>query len=99
MLPPRCEIIEIRGDLAGRRRSPWPTTSQQKRVVLGETGRTDDRSPASPQCEARVVVNGGEVARGRGEAVMGDPVNAVVWLAAKLARIRPGAPVGRPTFL
>lgn len=32
-----------------------------------------------------MLVNGGEAARGQGDAVLGDPVNAVVWLAGKLA--------------
>jgi 2-keto-4-pentenoate hydratase len=40
------------------------------------------------------MMNGEEVAQGRGDAVLGDPVNSVVWLAKKLAEfgltLRPG---------
>ena len=32
------------------------------------------------------MVNGREAARGWGDAVLGDPVNAVVWLAGKLTQ-------------
>ena len=35
--------------------------------------------------KARVEVNGAEVARARGEAVLGDSLHSVVWLAKKLA--------------
>jgi len=33
----------------------------------------------------RVSVNGAEVGSGRGDAVLGNPLRSVAWLAAKLA--------------
>jgi 2-keto-4-pentenoate hydratase len=41
--------------------------------------------PELSEVEARVRINGAEVATGRGDAVLGHPFNAVVWLAAKVA--------------
>ena len=34
---------------------------------------------------ARVAINGSEVATGRGDAVLGHPLNSIAWLAAKLS--------------
>jgi 2-keto-4-pentenoate hydratase len=58
--------------------------------------------PQLSQVEARVRINGAEVATGRGEAVLGHPFNAVVWLAAKLAefgeRLRAGDTIMSGSF-
>jgi 2-keto-4-pentenoate hydratase len=41
--------------------------------------------PADPSAiEARVLINGEQVATGRGDAVLGNPLNSIVWLAGKL---------------
>lgn len=53
-------------------------------VVLGEP-HTRDIIPELPGCPVRVVADGEELASGTGEAVLGDPVNALVWLANRLA--------------
>jgi 2-keto-4-pentenoate hydratase len=67
--------------------------AQQKAFVLGEPVPPADDLRLSG-VEARVEVNGAEVARARGEAVLGDPLHSVVWLAKKLAEfglaLRPG---------
>jgi 2-keto-4-pentenoate hydratase len=34
--------------------------------------------------EATVQINGNTVATGRGDAVLGNPLNSVIWLARKL---------------
>jgi 2-keto-4-pentenoate hydratase len=90
---PALEIIETRGDLVAQMALALADNAQQKAFVLGETVPwTNDLRLA--EAEARVEVNGAEVARARGEAVMGDPLNSVVWLAGKLSEfglaLRPG---------
>ena len=82
---PALEITETRGD-------PLQTlllvadNAQQKAFVLGEPIVLTDDLKLS-QVEARVTVNGAEVARGLGEAVLGDPINSVIWLAGKLGEL------------
>ncbi len=83
-LYPAFEIIEVRGDIAGQKALAIADNVAQKGVVFGEPVPFGD-APDLATMECRVLVNSGEAARGRGEAVLGDPVNAVVWLAAKLA--------------
>ena len=36
------------------------------------------------QVVARVMLNGKEIVAGTGDAVLGNPINSVVWLARKL---------------
>ena len=45
--------------------------------------------------EAVLIRNGEKVAEGRSDAVLGNPVTAVAWLADKVAVVR-GHPRGRP---
>jgi 2-keto-4-pentenoate hydratase len=80
---PALEIIETRGDAVAQMALALADNVQQKAFVLGEPIPFTDDLELS-RVEARVEINGAEVARGRGEAVLGDPVNSVVWLAAKL---------------
>ena len=83
-LHPAFEIIEVRGDIAGQKALAIADNAAQKGVVLGEpVPFSEGLDLAAMEC--RVVVNGQEAARGRGDAVLGDPLNAVVWLAGKLA--------------
>jgi 2-keto-4-pentenoate hydratase len=83
---PALEITETRGDPLGQTMLLVADNAQQKAFVLGEpVVLTDDLKLA--QVEARVTVNGAEVARGFGEAVLGDPINSVVWLAGKLGEL------------
>jgi 2-oxo-3-hexenedioate decarboxylase/2-keto-4-pentenoate hydratase len=53
-------------------------------VVLGSP-TTDWRSVDLARVIARLSINGEEIGRGRGSDVMGHPLNALVWLANKLA--------------
>jgi 2-keto-4-pentenoate hydratase len=83
-LHPAFEIIEVRGDIAAQKALAIADNVAQKGVVLGgpmPLGEVLDLAAM----ECRVVFNGREAARGWGDAVLGDPVNAVVWLAGKLA--------------
>lgn len=81
---PSFEIIETRGDLSSQIALALADNAQQHSVILG--------SPAQPnpsmrldQVAVRVTVNGDEVATGNGSAVLGNPINSVVWLARKLS--------------
>lgn len=48
-----------------------------------------------PQVVASLVLNGAEVGRGTGDAVMGDPAAAVAWLANALAEFDTELPAGQ----
>jgi 2-keto-4-pentenoate hydratase len=55
------------------------------------------------EVEARVELNGQEVARGLGSAVLGNPLNSIAWLAGKLGqygqRLRAGDVVMTGSFV
>ena len=53
-------------------------------VVLGDPV-TDWRRLDLAQATARLTINGREIGQGRGGDVMGNPLNALQWLANKLA--------------
>jgi 2-keto-4-pentenoate hydratase len=53
-------------------------------VVLGEPV-SDWRRIDLAAATARLTINGREIGKGRGGDVMGNPLNALVWLANKLA--------------
>ena len=83
-LCPAFEIIELRGDIAGQKALAIADNVAQKGVVLGDPVPIA-AVPDLAAAECRVLLNGAEAARGRGDAVLGDPINAIVWLSAKLA--------------
>lgn len=71
-------------------------------VVLGGAPRTlTDLDPR--QIEGALIVNGQELERGRASAVMGNPVNAVAWLARKLhqfgVQMQPGHAILSGSFI
>lgn len=83
---PALEIIETRGDFTADLPLALADNAQQKAVVLGTAtplGRDLDLSTLG----VRVEINGREVATGKGDAVLGNPLNSLVWLAAKLAEL------------
>ncbi len=78
---PSLEIIETRGPFTEQIALAMADNAQQKTVVLGAPVPL----PAEPDAvEATVRINGETVATGRGDAVLGNPLNSVVWLAGKL---------------
>jgi 2-keto-4-pentenoate hydratase len=78
---PSLEIIETRGPFTEQIALALADNAQQKTVVLGAPVAL----PAVLETiEARVVINGETVATGTGDAVLGNPLNSVVWLAGKL---------------
>ena len=81
---PAFEIVEKRGDLTGQLALALADNAEQKAFVIGAPhSLTPDLDLSA--IAVRVTVNSAEVATGRGDAVLGHPLNSVAWLAAKLA--------------
>jgi len=80
---PSLEIIETRGPFTEQIALALADNAQQKTVILGAPATLPTDLPA---IEARVSINGTLVATGTGDAVLGNPLNSVVWLAGKLGR-------------
>jgi 2-keto-4-pentenoate hydratase len=78
---PSLEIIETRGDLTRQLALALADNAQQKTVILGPAMKPPARLDA---IEVRVSINGQTAATGTGDAVLGNPLNSLVWLAAKL---------------
>jgi 2-keto-4-pentenoate hydratase len=78
---PSLEIIETRGPFTEQIALALADNAQQKTVILGSAAALPANLTA---IEARVTINGKLVATGTGDAVLGNPLNSVVWLAAKL---------------
>ncbi|HLI11125.1 MAG TPA: fumarylacetoacetate hydrolase family protein [Alphaproteobacteria bacterium] len=90
---PAFEITETRGDFTAELALAIADNVQQKAIVLGPATRmSGDLDLAA--IGVRVEINGEEVAAGKGDAVLGDPVNSVVWLAKKLAQFGRGLKAG-----
>jgi 2-keto-4-pentenoate hydratase len=88
---PSLEIIETRGDLTSQLALALADNAQQKTVVLG----APVKFPAHPEAvEVRVVINGATAATGTGDAVLGNPLNSLIWLAAKLGEFGRGLKAG-----
>src|SRR5262249_20161941 len=99
---PSFEIIETRGDLTRHIALALADNAQQHSVILGPPMRPDD-SMRLDQVVARVMLNGKEIVVGTGDAVLGKPINSVIWLASKLIEfgrsIRPGDIVMTGSFV
>jgi 2-keto-4-pentenoate hydratase len=88
---PSLEIIETRGPFTEQIALALADNAQQKTVILGAPSAL----PADPaSIEARVTVNGTQVATGTGDAVLGNPLNSIVWLAGKLGAYGRGLKAG-----
>jgi 2-keto-4-pentenoate hydratase len=88
---PSLEIIETRGDLTAQLSLALADNAQQKTCILGPAVAF----PARPEAvECRVLINGDVAATGTGDAVLGNPLNSVVWLAAKLSEFGRGLKAG-----
>jgi len=80
---PSLEIIETRGPFTAQIALALADNAQQKTVILGAPVKL----PAVLETiEARIIINGAEAATGLGDAVLGNPLNSVVWLAGKLGQ-------------
>ncbi len=78
---PALEIIETRGPFTEQIALALADNAQQKTVILGEPAALPANLAA---IEARVSIDGTTVATGTGDAVLGNPLNSIVWLAGKL---------------
>jgi len=81
---PAFEIIETRGDFSGEIQKGVVDNLQQKGIVVG-AGVAYDGSLDLSGVRLAVRINGSVVAEATGEAVLGDPVNSIVFLANRLA--------------
>jgi len=79
---PSLEIIETRGDLSAQIAVAMADNAQQKTIILGKPIALGDTRLEA--VEATVQINGETVATGRGDAVLGHPLNSLIWLARKL---------------
>ena len=79
---PALEIIETRGDLSAQIAVAMADNAQQKTIILGNP--VPLAGLGLQDIEATIQINGNTVATGRGDAVLGNPINSVIWLARKL---------------
>ena len=82
VLYPSLEIIETRGDFVKQIAVALADNAQQKTVILGKPVPLGDRALEQVACTVRI--NDAVVATGMGDAVLGNPLNSVIWLARKL---------------
>jgi 2-keto-4-pentenoate hydratase len=89
---PSLEIIETRGPFTEQIALALADNAQQKTVILGvPVGLPADLAAI----RAQVSINGQVVATGTGDAVLGDPLNSIVWLAGKLVAYGRGLKAGQ----
>jgi 2-keto-4-pentenoate hydratase len=79
---PSLEIIETRGDFVAQIAVALADNAQQKTIILGDPVPLGDRR--LEDVAATIRINDATVATGTGEAVLGNPLNSVIWLASKL---------------
>jgi 2-keto-4-pentenoate hydratase len=91
MVYPSLEIIETRGPFTEQIALALADNAQQKTNVLGASVPLPDDLAA---IEAVVSINGVEVTRGSGDAVLGNPLQSVVWLAGAVGAYGRGLKAG-----
>jgi 2-keto-4-pentenoate hydratase len=89
---PSLEIIETRGDLTAQIAVAMADNAQQKTIILGNPVPLGDL--ALDSVAATIRINDQTVATGQGDAVLGNPLNSVVWLARKLPEFGRGIRAG-----
>jgi 2-keto-4-pentenoate hydratase len=89
---PSLEIIETRGDFTAQIALAMADNAQQKTVILGKPVPVGEHK--LNEVTATVQINGNTVATGNGDAVLGNPLNSVIWLARKLAEFGRGIQPG-----
>jgi 2-keto-4-pentenoate hydratase len=78
---PSLEIIETRGDLSAQIAVAIADNAQQKTIILGNPVPLGDLE--LDRVAATIRINGKTVATGQGDAVLGNPLHSVAWLARK----------------
>lgn len=89
---PALEIIETRGDFVRQIALALADNAQQKTIILGNPVPL-----GGLQLDAATVtvrINDKIVATGSGNAVLGNPLNSVIWLACKLPEFGRGIRAG-----
>ena len=81
---PAIEVPETRGDFTRQLALAFADNTQQKAIVLGAPHALADAGGLREAAVA-VTVNGAAAAEGRGEAVLGDPIRSLTWIANRLA--------------
>lgn len=83
-IAPSFELVETRGVFVGHLERVIPDNLQQKGIIVGTPMQLCD-APDLSEVALTVTINKKVVDRATGDAVLGDPLNSVVWLANKLA--------------
>src|SRR3954452_15030520 len=81
---PALEIAETRGDFTAQLAVAIADNIQERYIVLGPETRPLPTDLDLADVQARVSINGAEVATANGAAVLGQPLRALTWLANKL---------------
>ena len=82
---PSMELVETRGPFTEQLALAITDNIQQRGIILGPETRPLPSDLDLQAVSVRVSVNGALVAEGTGDAVLGHPINSLVWLANKLA--------------
>lgn len=90
---PALEVVEARGDVRAQTTLVLADNAQQKAIVLGDAAKIGP-DPSFHMIAARILINGQEVAVARGDAVLGDPLHSILWLARKLGSFGRAIEVG-----
>lgn len=93
-IQPAMELTELRGPFSEQLAVAVGDNGQQKGIILGEPRKLAadlDLTTVAVDIE----INGKPIAQAFGNAVLGDPINSVVWLANKLAEYGLGLHAGQ----
>jgi 2-keto-4-pentenoate hydratase len=90
---PSFEIIETRGDLTNQIALALADNAQQHSIITGPSILPNAVTNLD-KVTAQVKLNGEVIASGTGDAVLGNPLNSVVWLARKLTEFGRGIRAG-----
>ena len=82
---PAMELIETRGPFTEQLALAIADNIQQRGVILGPESQFTTSGLDLRSIHVDVSISGSQVAEGTGEAVLGHPINSLVWLANKLA--------------
>ncbi|MBV1893880.1 MAG: fumarylacetoacetate hydrolase family protein [Ilumatobacteraceae bacterium] len=90
---PALELIETRGDFRAQLAVSVADNIQQSGFVIGDAFAVTPDFDLR-QVTARVMINDIEVASGSAAAVLGNPINSLVWLSRKLSEVGRGLKQG-----
>lgn len=83
-IAPSFELVETRGDFTGHLEKVIPDNLQQKGIIVGTPIPLRD-APELSKVALTVTIGKRTVDNATGDAVLGDPINSIAWLANKLA--------------